>query len=79
MWLINDRKFCSVHTESALAQLIPVRMDGRIQRGRRFLGVARGFDQELKLSSDISFSQAKENLLMTRCLEKQRLYFFLLF
>lgn len=79
VWLINDRKFCSVHTESALGQLIPVQMDGRIQTGRRFLGVARGFDQELKLSSDLSFSQAKEKLLMSRRLGKQRLYFFLLF
>lgn len=46
VWLINDRKFCSVHTESGLGQLIPVRMNSGIQKGRRFLGVARGFDQE---------------------------------
>lgn len=49
----------------------------KIQRGRRFLGVACSFDQELMLSSDISFSQAKEKLFMSRCLEKQRLYFLL--
>lgn len=45
----NDRKLHSIHTESALGQLSPIQMDGRIQKGRRFLGVARGFDQKLEL------------------------------